>query len=75
MIEELNSLSRRILESVRQSPGCTLEDITTRCPELTWCDIFREVDRLSRLGIITLTVKGGGVYEVALSTAGLSSGG
>lgn len=48
----------QILEVVRAHPDCTLDELTQRLQELTWSDIFLEVDRLSRTGELLLTHSG-----------------
>ena len=60
------TIADRIIEEVVRSPGCLLEDLTQACPDLTWNQIFLEVDRLSRTGQLCLTRKGHGVYSVSL---------
>ena len=52
----------RILETVSQMPGCLLEEVVVACPDLSWNQVFLEVDRLSREGRICLTPKGTGRY-------------
>ncbi len=41
-----------IVESIARHSGCCLDDVVTLCPELTWNQIFFEVDRLSRGGFL-----------------------
>ena len=53
MLQEA-TISDRILELVRANPGCTLEKITHRLPDLYWTDVFFEVARLSRSGHLRL---------------------
>ena len=60
----------RILDVVSHSPGCLLEDLVQACPDLTWNQIFLEVDRLSRSGQVILTRKGPGVYAMHLPDEG-----
>ena len=52
----------RILETVSQLPGCLLEEVVMACPDLSWNQVFLEVDRLSREGRLCLTPKGMGLY-------------
>jgi len=61
----------RILETIAHHPGCCLDDVARVCPELTWNQIFLEVDRLSRAGRLRLALIGPGRYAVeAPSEAG-----
>ncbi len=54
----------RILKAVHLSPGCFIEELVLACPDLTWNQVFLEVDRLSRAGLVRLTLKGPGLYSV-----------
>lgn len=53
-----------ILEYVKQTPGCTLDDVILGCPGLTWNEVFAEIDRLSRTGRIRLHLAGRGIYRL-----------
>ncbi|HSA87557.1 MAG TPA: hypothetical protein VLE46_15385 [Nitrospira sp.] len=46
------------------SDGCPLEDLILQCPNLTWNQIFLELDRLSRTGEVRLRLRGGCQYVV-----------
>ncbi len=46
--------SRRVMEIVIRSPGCDLDELVLQCPDLTWNQVFLELDRLSRAGQIIL---------------------
>lgn len=50
-----------------------LEEVVLECPDLTWSQVFCELDRLSRAGQVHLTMKGPGIYAVSRSTACNSS--
>ncbi len=56
----------RILEAVERTPDCTLEELVDRCPDLTWNQVFLEVDRMSREGQLKLTSRGAGSYTIRL---------
>ena len=56
--------TQAVMDIVRRSPGCDLEDIAHRCPELTWNQVFLEVDRLSREGDVVLKLQQAGHYSV-----------
>jgi len=62
------TVADRILKAVRRVPGCQLDDLEGSCPDLTWNQVFLEVDRLSRTGQMRVTAKGQGVYTVRLPT-------
>ncbi len=46
------------------SNDCLLEDLIRQCPDLTWNQIFLELDRLSRTGAVRLRLRGAGQYVV-----------
>jgi hypothetical protein len=46
------------------SNGCLLEDLVRECPDLTWNQIFLELDRLSRTGEVRLRRRGTSQYVV-----------
>lgn len=56
------------MEVIIRSPGCSLEEIVLECSDLTWNQVFTELDRMSREGHIRFTVKGSGLCGVT-STA------
>lgn len=55
-----------ILEAlaVAQGTGCSFEELIGVCQDLTWNQIFLEVDRLSRDGRVQLSQAGRGAYRV-----------
>jgi hypothetical protein len=57
-----------ILESlaVAQGMGCSFEELIGLCQDLTWNQIFLEVDRLSREGRVQLSQAGPGTYRIRL---------
>lgn len=63
-----SGISRRVMEIVIRSPGCDVDELVLKCPDLTWNQVFLEIDRLSRAGQIMLTQKGPGLYSVTTST-------
>jgi hypothetical protein len=58
-----------ILEAlaVAQGMGCSFEELIGLCRDLTWNQIFLEVDRLSREGRVQLSQDKPGVYRVRLA--------
>ena len=59
-----------IVESIAHHPGCCLDDLVTLCPELTWNQIFFEVDRLSRGGLLKPAMVEHGRYTVVVPPEG-----
>ncbi len=45
----------RILDELQRMPGCDLDTLTKNLPDLSWSQIFLEVDRLSREGVVLVT--------------------
>ncbi len=56
----------RILEAVKRTHGCDLDTLTNSLPELTWNQVFLEIDRLSRRGQVLVTFGTGGRYMIRL---------
>ena len=56
----------RILRAVKRAHGCDLDTLATNLPELTWNQIFFEIDRLSRNGEVVVTFGTGGRYMIRL---------
>ncbi len=56
----------QVIEMVLQLGPCDLEDVTRRCPNLTWNQVFLVVDRLSRRGQVKLSHAKGGSYTLTL---------
>lgn len=59
-MSQLGTVGDRILDAVYCAPGCQLDDLVLRLPELTWNQVFLEVDRLSRTGQVRVTAMGEG---------------
>jgi hypothetical protein len=65
-MSQLGTVAERILDAVHRAPGCQLDDLVLRLPQLTWNQVFLEVDRLSRTGQVRMTVMGKGTYTIWL---------
>ncbi len=57
------------MEVILRSPGSQLEEVVLECPDLTWNQVFCELDRLSRAGQVRVTARGPGCYAVSNPTA------
>jgi hypothetical protein len=68
MSPQQGTVADRILKAVGRAAGCQLDDLERSCPDLTWNQVFLEIDRLSRTGQVWVTAKGLGVYTVRLPT-------
>jgi phage terminase small subunit len=53
-----------LLELLKQSPECDVEELMTYCPQATWNQVFLALDQLSRSGQVTLRQQGPGQYKV-----------
>jgi predicted nucleic acid-binding Zn-ribbon protein len=60
------AVTDRILGAVQDTQGCDLDTLAESVPELTWNQVFLEIDRLSREGEILVTCETGGRYLIQL---------
>lgn len=65
-MSQLGTVADRILDAVHRAPGCQLDDLVLSVSELTWNQVFLEVDRLSRTGQVRMTAMGKGTYTIWL---------
>ncbi len=56
----------RILGTVQRAHGCDLDTLTNSLTDLSWGQVFLEVDRLSREGQVLITLGAGGRYLIRL---------
>ncbi|MBI3806931.1 MAG: hypothetical protein HY281_05365 [Nitrospirae bacterium] len=56
----------RILGAVQRAHGCDLDMLTKNLSDLSWAQVFLEVDRLSRDGQVLVTLDTGGRYMIQL---------
>lgn len=61
---QMESAANHIMDIVAHLNSCTLEKVIFECPELTWDQVFIEINRLRREGRIRLTLKQPGYYVV-----------
>lgn len=59
------AVAERIIHTVRANPECSLEELMHRLQDLSWSEVFLEVDRLSRSGQVRLT-RGGVRFTTTL---------
>jgi hypothetical protein len=60
---------RKSWKSSSVPPGSSLDEITLECPDLTWNQVFCEINRMSRTGQVKLILKGRGLYEVSCAAS------
>ncbi len=65
-MSQLGTVTDRILDAVHGAPGSQLDELVLSVPELTWNQVFLEVDRLSRTGQVRVTAMGKGTYAIWL---------
>jgi hypothetical protein len=53
-----------VMDIVRRSSGCDIEEILHECPGLTWNQVFLEIDQLSRKGDVVLKLQQAGHCSV-----------
>jgi hypothetical protein len=54
----------RILDVAARDPECSIDDVMRLCPDLTWNQVFLDVDRLSREGHVRLRYCARGIYTI-----------
>ncbi|MGE0468988.1 MAG: hypothetical protein AB7L09_19525 [Nitrospira sp.] len=58
----------RVLEQL--GTECSIEEVMSLCPELTWNQVFIAIDYLSRSGQVRVTLDGDRTYRVQAQHAG-----
>ena len=58
------SQTDQIIDTVNKVPDCRIEELVSLIPDLTWFQLFREVNRLSRTGHVRLVLDGRGIFTV-----------
>jgi hypothetical protein len=61
-----SAVTNRILGEVKRTHGCDLDTLASSLPELSWNQVFLEIDRLSRQGQVLVTFGTGGRYMIRL---------
>jgi hypothetical protein len=56
-------ITERILTFLQGSPECEFEALVTRYPEFSWNELYLEVSRLSRRGLVKIT-RGVGTFTL-----------
>ena len=63
------AVSDRILQAMRGTPDCRLDDLVLSCREFSLQAVLSEVSRLSRVGQLQLTLVSRGSFTVQLLSA------
>ena len=56
-------ITEQILKFLRGVPNCDFEALVTRYPEFSWNELYLEVSRLNRNGLVKVT-RGVGVFTI-----------
>jgi hypothetical protein len=64
-MSDYTDTTKTIVETVSRFPNLDLENVLEACSDLTWNQVFLELDRLSRSGRVVLHQIGRGRYSVA----------
>ena len=62
-----STITDRVLEGVRLTPDCRLDDLVLNCQDFTWQEVFLEVNRLNRIGQLELTSRGLGAFTIRVA--------
>ncbi len=65
------TVGERIVALIEAMPGCQIEDLVRVAGDLSWNQIFSEIDYLSRSGRVLVTLKGRGEYMLSLPPQGI----
>ena len=60
-----HEICQQIRSVLFAAPNCDMEDIACACSDLTWNQIFMELDRMSRSGEIVMRQERPGHYRIA----------
>jgi len=64
----MTPVEEAILDQLRESGPCRLDDVVTYHPNLTWGEVFIAVDRMSRDGRLSLRQLGYSTYQISLGS-------
>lgn len=67
MAQTTPTITGRILEHVRVTPDCGLDDLVQHCEDFTWHEVFLEVNRLKLAGQLLLTSNGVGAFTMRVA--------
>ena len=61
------TITDQLLDAVRFTPDCRLDDLVLNCQDFTWQEVFLEVTRLNRAGQLLLTSNGVGAFTMRVA--------
>lgn len=56
-------ITERVITYLQGSPECAFEALVTRYPEFSWNELYAEVSRLNRRGLVKIT-RGVGTFTI-----------
>ena len=62
----MTPIETAIIELLRSSGPCCVDDVVRYLPDLSWGEVFGAVDRMSRDGRVLLSQLGYSTYQIAL---------
>lgn len=62
----VSPVTKRVLGEVKRLHGCDLDTLRQRLSDLSWSQVFLEVDRLSRSGRLQVSYGSDGLYMIRL---------
>ena len=60
------AVEEAIIEMLQRTGPCSLDDVVTYLPNLSWGEVFAAVDRMSRDGGLLLRQVGYSTYQITL---------
>ena len=61
-------VEKAIIELLRINGPCCIDDVVAYLPDLTWGEVFRAIDRMSRDGRVSLLQIGYSMYQISLGS-------
>jgi hypothetical protein len=62
----MTPIEEAIIEKLLESGPCCLDDVVMYRPDLSWGEVFRAIDRMSRDGRVVFRQLGYSTYQIAL---------
>ena len=62
------SAERIVIERLRKTGTCFLDELVTSLPQLSWGDVFTAVNRMSRNGLLLIRQVSYSTYQITLLT-------
>lgn len=66
IMASVSPVTQRVLAEVKRMHGCDLDTLRQHLSDLSWSQVFLEVDRLSRKGALLVSYGADGLYRIRL---------